>query len=169
MLSCPLPFGKRIIWAPVFRFLRSSIRKMTRTEWELEFSWLQGTDDGLDSLICSGYEQRNGGIREECAKDRDGPQTASIFPFFSPKSHFLQEAFPGCPEERDPCGAHTGQCRNQPWKLDTSKEQYDIQWRAGTLRLTCCLALNHCSSGPTYHSQEGVVSILWNLQFCMKG
>lgn len=48
------------------------------------------------------------------------------------KSHFLQEAFRGCPEERDPCGAHTGPCGNQPSRqTDTSKGQYGVQWRAG--------------------------------------
>lgn len=47
------------------------------------------------------------------------------------KSRFLLPG--GCPEERDPCGAHTGPCGNQPSKAD----RMAIRGEPGTVKLAC--------------------------------
>lgn len=69
------------------KFLTSFIRKRARTEWKLEFSWLQGTGDrDGETLVCSGYKWRNGDVREGCSDelrlhfDRNCTPIAPVFP-----------------------------------------------------------------------------------------
>lgn len=121
MYPCHLPSCKRTIWAPVWTLQVSKVIHPPG-KW-------QGPNRELGVFLTPRYwwcRRRNGGIRdEECSKDRDGTQTASVFPS-SIQKPLPPRSLPWLSRGRTPVELTQAIAETNHWKVDTAKGQCDI-------------------------------------------